>query len=112
MKYKDLYYLIQVKRVKTDKKTDWGTDIYEDQETLVPYKCSFQPYVESISSPTAVGRITDLTNMIFCPPNEKLEKGIKVVHKGKEYEVLYPPRDWGRHYEVFVNYIGAHKPIK
>ncbi|MGG0774302.1 hypothetical protein ABE060_03310 [Bacillus rugosus] len=112
MRYCDVYNLVKVKRVKTGRKTDWGTDIYEDQETLIPYKCSFQPYVESISSPTAVGRITDVTNMIFCPPNEQLNSGVKIVHKDKEYEVLYPPRDWGRHYEVYVKYIGKYQPTK
>ncbi|MGM0967028.1 MAG: phage head completion protein [Bacillota bacterium] len=102
MNFKKTFYKIDIETVPTGKINEiTGKPIMEKVEKLTPYKCEFQPLDEKMYQ-SALGRFPDITDLLICRPLKFLQTGAEIVYKDIKYEVLYRPRDWGKHIEVFV----------
>lgn len=78
-----------------------GRPIYKVVTTKTPFKGEVEPYSSGLAG-YRYGVSINVTNRVFCFPNEDIQLGTTVEYQDERYEVTENMK-YDRHYEVLIN---------
>jgi hypothetical protein len=92
-----------VEKVKSDTPVGYdsfGRPIYSYSTVKTPFSAEAEPYSARLAE-TKYGVFVDVSNRIFCNPNEKIKVKASIEYNGQLFEVT-ECMQYDNHYEVLM----------